>query len=68
MKTTITFEVEHRKPIDSLGDLVASRAYTLDNVTNVTVVPTPTGLAQQVAPRVLTEEQQVTLQAFLDAL
>lgn len=68
MKTTITLEIEHRKPIESLSDLVAGRAYTLDNVTNVTAVPTPTGLPQLQAPRVLTEEQQVTLQVFLDVL
>lgn len=68
MKTTITLEIEHRKPIESLSDLVAGRAYTLDNVTNVTVIPTPTGSVQLQAPRVLTGEQQVTLQAFLDAL
>jgi hypothetical protein len=67
MKTLITLEIEHRRPIEHLEDLVAGRAYTLDNVTNVLVVATPTGSLQIQAPRVLTEEQQVVLQAFFDA-
>ena len=38
MKTIITLEVEHFKPIPALWDLVAGRAYTIDGVSNVTVV------------------------------
>jgi hypothetical protein len=68
MKTLITLEIEHRKPIESLADLVAGRAYTLDNVTNVTVVPMTTEPALLQAPRVLTAAQQEALTLFLCAL
>lgn len=40
MKTLILLEVEHTKPIESLWDLVAGRAYTIDGVSNV-VQPEP---------------------------
>ncbi len=38
MKTTIVLEVEHRKPVPNLANLVANRAFTLDAVSDVRVI------------------------------
>jgi hypothetical protein len=34
MKTLIIIEVNHRKPIPALANMIAGRAYTIDGVTN----------------------------------
>lgn len=34
MKTIVVIEVEHRKALPHLGDMIAGRAYTIDGVTN----------------------------------
>lgn len=38
MKTIIVLEVDYSKPIKDLDNMVASRAYTIDGVTNVQIV------------------------------
>lgn len=38
MKTYLTLEVTHSKPIKDLPDLVAGRIWTMDKVTGVDVV------------------------------
>lgn len=34
MRTILILEIEHRKPIPALANMVAGRAYTIDGVTN----------------------------------
>jgi hypothetical protein len=34
VKTLIVLEIDHRKPIPALANMVAGRAYTIDGVTN----------------------------------
>lgn len=34
MKTLVILEIEHRKPIPALANMIAGRAYTIDGVTN----------------------------------
>ena len=38
MKTTITLELDHKKDFPSLSDMVAQRAYSIDGVSNATVL------------------------------
>jgi hypothetical protein len=42
MKTLILIEVEHKKPIPALANMIAGRAYTIDGVTSTEVVRSPT--------------------------
>lgn len=39
MKTLITIEVEHSKPIPQLASMIAGRAYTIDGVKDANVLP-----------------------------
>lgn len=41
MKTLVIIEVDHRKPIPALANLIAGRAYTIDGVANAEVVSAP---------------------------
>lgn len=41
MKTLVILEVDHRKPIPYLANMVAGRAYTIDGVTNAEVFKLP---------------------------
>jgi hypothetical protein len=41
MKTILIIEVEHRKPIPALANMVAGRAYTIDGVTNAQPFKSP---------------------------
>jgi hypothetical protein len=34
VRTVIVLEIDHRKPIPALANLIAGRAYTIDGVTN----------------------------------
>lgn len=47
MKTLIILEVDHRKPIPWLANMVAGRAYTIDGVTNAEVFKSPTLSTEQ---------------------
>lgn len=38
MKSYITIEIDHRKPIPGLANMIAGRAYTIDGVTNAEAV------------------------------
>ena len=38
MKTILTILIDHAKPIENLGELVAQRAYTIDRVTNTLLI------------------------------
>ena len=42
MKTTITLELDHKKPMPLLSEMVSQRAYTLDGVSNAVVVSSST--------------------------
>lgn len=41
MRTLVIIEVDHRKPIPALANMVAGRAYTIDGVTNAEVLKSP---------------------------
>lgn len=41
MRTLIVIEVDHRKPIPHLANMIAGRAYTIDGVRNAEVVRSP---------------------------
>lgn len=41
MKTLIIIEVDHRKPIPHLANMVAGRTYTIDGVTNAQILNSP---------------------------
>jgi hypothetical protein len=41
MKTLVLLEIEHRKPIKALANMIAGRAYTIDGVTNAEVFRSP---------------------------
>lgn len=41
MKTLIIIEVEHRKPLPYLANMIAGRAYTIDGVTNASPFRSP---------------------------
>lgn len=58
MKTLVTLLVEHRKPVADLETLIAGRAYTIDNVTNVTVETTQSAE--------LSEKQRQALRLLFD--
>ena len=45
MKTVITLEVEHTKPLPLLGEMICQRAYPLDGVVNTRVVDNDQSLA-----------------------
>lgn len=34
MRTLVIIEIDHRKPIPALANMIAGRAYTIDGVTN----------------------------------
>lgn len=38
MKTLVTIEIEHRRPIRRLADMVAARAWTIDGVKRAEVI------------------------------
>jgi hypothetical protein len=38
MRTVVILEIDHRKDIPSLGEMIAGRAYTISGVTNVEFV------------------------------
>ena len=47
MKTMIVIEVDHRKEIPHLAEMVAGRAYTIDGVTNAEVASTVSELSPE---------------------
>jgi hypothetical protein len=48
MKTLIIIEVEHRKPLPFLANMIAGRAYTIDGVTNASPFRSP-GAGQEMS-------------------
>lgn len=47
MKTLIIIEVEHRKPLPFLANMIAGRAYTIDGVTNASPFRSPAGAEEE---------------------
>lgn len=47
MKTLIIIEVEHRKPLPYLANMIAGRAYTIDGVTNASPFRSPDGSEEE---------------------
>lgn len=41
MKTLVIIEIEHRKPIPALANLIAGRAWSIDGVAKAEVVHSP---------------------------
>lgn len=39
MKTLVTIEIEHSKPIPQLASMICGRAYTIDGVKDANVLP-----------------------------
>lgn len=42
MRTLIILEIDHKKPIPYLANMIAGRAYTIDGVTNAEPFKSPT--------------------------
>jgi hypothetical protein len=41
MRTVVIIEVDHRKPIPALANMIAGRAYTIDGVSNAQPFKSP---------------------------
>lgn len=41
MRTLVILEIDHRKPIPALANMIAGRAYTIDGVTNAEPFKSP---------------------------